>query len=190
MLIYWYAGVAQRQSRAFVKPRSEVQILSPAPMFNLPKEIIVLDTEFTCWQGSDENAWTAPGQSKELVQIGAIRLRTSDFAEIDKFAALIKPTANPVLSDYFVELTGITQKEVDKNGLSFKKACSMFFDWAGKASLYSWSAGDFWALAETCKINNMISPFKKSRFFDNLNRVSYYYYQSPIFENTHKAGCD
>lgn len=135
-------------------------------MFYLPKKIIIWDTEFTCWENSDKNGWTAPGQAKELIQIGAIRLRTSDFSEIDKFDILIKPMASPVLSDYLIELTGITQKKVDKYGLSFKKALPMFLSWVGKSNLYSWGLTDFWALAETCKINGIILPIPKNRFFD------------------------
>jgi len=135
-------------------------------MFYLPKEIIIWDSEFTAWPGSDENGWTKPGETKEMVQIGAVRLRTSDLAELDKFEILIKPVVNPVLSDYFVKLTSITQTEVDRKGKPFKEVYQMFFDWAGSANLYSWNLCDYWALAETCKLNNIVLPIKRNRFFD------------------------
>ena len=140
--------------------------LTSGSMFNLPKEIIIWDSEWTCWPGSSDIAWTGPNESRELVQIGAVRVRTTDFAELDKLEILIKPAISPVLSDYFVKLTGITQAKLNKEGKSFREACQLFFDWAGSANLYSWSLDDFWVLAETCKLNNMILPVAKNRFFD------------------------
>lgn len=135
-------------------------------LLGLSKEIIVWDSEFTAWDGSYDNGWTAPGQFKELIQIGAVRVRTSDFAELDRFEVYIKPTINPILSAYFIELTGITQEKINRNGLLSKKALPMFFNWVKRSSLYSWGITDYWALAETCKINNIILPLNKDKFYD------------------------
>jgi len=137
-----------------------------ATLFNLPKEIVVWDSEFTCWPGSEKRAWTGPSESRELVQIGAVRIRTADLAELDTFEVFIKPIVRPILSDYFIKLTGITQAEVDKRGRPFKEACQRFFDWVGSADLYAWSAGDFYTLVENCKIAGIILPIRADRFFD------------------------
>ncbi len=135
-------------------------------MFGLPKEIVIWDSEFTAWSGSEKRAWTGPQDVKELIQIGAVRLRTSDLSELDSFEVLIKPVVNKTLSDYFIKLTGITQDEVNKKGILFKKAGQMFFDFVGSANLYSWNIDDFFTLAENYKRNNIVLPIEKSRFFD------------------------
>ena len=137
-------------------------------MFNLPKEIIIWDSEFTSWSGTDERGWTGSDEIKELVQIGAVRVKTADWTKLSSFEVLIRPVVNPILSDYFIKLTGISQAEIDKNGTPFKNAYQMFFDWVGSANLYSWNLCDYWALAETCKLNNMVLPIKRNRFFDML----------------------
>ena len=43
----------------------------------------------------------------------------SGLEEIDYFDALIQPKINPVLSNYFINLTGITQDTIVQNGKSF-----------------------------------------------------------------------
>jgi len=135
-------------------------------MFDLPNEIIIWDCEWTCWPGSEKRFWTGPQDLRELIQIGAVRLRASDFVELGSFEVLIKPVVNKTLSDYFIKLTGITQDEVDKKGIPFKKACQMFFDFVGSANLYSWNIDDFFTLAENYKRNNIVLPIEKPRFFD------------------------
>lgn len=135
-------------------------------MFNLPKEIVIWDSEWTCWPGSEKRAWTGTNESRELVQIGAVRVRTADLVELDNFEVFIKPTVRPVLSDYFVKLTGITQGEVDEKGKPFEKACQMFFDWAGPANLYSWKMLDFWTLVENCQLAHIVLPVPANRFSD------------------------
>ena len=46
--------------------------------------------------------------------------------EIDSFTIFIKPIKNPKLSEYFIELTKITQEEVDAQGKDFKSAVQEF----------------------------------------------------------------
>jgi inhibitor of KinA sporulation pathway (predicted exonuclease) len=70
---------------------------------------IIADLEYTSWECALESGWSAPGQFREIVQIGAVRVDAGDgFAEMAHFSMLVRPTINPELSDYFVTLTGIT----------------------------------------------------------------------------------
>ena len=75
---------------------------------------IVFDTEFTSWKGSMQNNWSKPGEHRELVQIGALKIQ--DGKIIEKLNLFIKPKINPVLSDYFIKLTGITNEHINKYG--------------------------------------------------------------------------
>ncbi|MFE0178760.1 3'-5' exonuclease [Streptomyces sp. NPDC059002] len=86
---------------------------------------IVFDLEFTSWPSALEQDWGAPGQLREIVQIGALRL-SEDCTVIEEYETLVRPVANPQLSPYFTELTGITQESVDQNGIPPAQALSEF----------------------------------------------------------------
>ncbi|MEU7576685.1 3'-5' exonuclease [Streptomyces sp. NPDC041068] len=86
---------------------------------------VVFDLEFTSWPGALEQDWRAPGQLREVVQIGALRL-SEDCSIVEEYETLVKPVANPRLSAYFTELTGITQQSVDQGGLPPAQALGEF----------------------------------------------------------------
>ena len=134
-------------------------------MLDLPKKIIVFDTEFTAWPGSQERNWGAPGEYKEIVQIGAVKIETENFVETDSLDIFIRPQLNPILSDYFITLTGISQKTVDKNSVDFPAAIKQFSSWSQLLNLYSFG-GDEEELEENCKLLKIAFPFERLRFFD------------------------
>jgi inhibitor of KinA sporulation pathway (predicted exonuclease) len=78
---------------------------------------VIFDLEFTSWPRALEQNWSAPGQLREIVQIGALRLR-EDYSVVEEYEALVRPVINPQLSTYFTELTSISQGAVDQYGLS------------------------------------------------------------------------
>ncbi len=93
--------------------------------------IVVFDTEWTSWTGFRESRWTQPGRYREIVQIGAIALEVeAEFREIDSFQILVQPKKNPVLREFFIELTGITQNMVDADGVGFPEALASFMNFA------------------------------------------------------------
>ncbi|RKN03374.1 3'-5' exonuclease [Streptomyces radicis] len=84
---------------------------------------VVFDLEFTTWRGALERDWSAPGQLREIVQIGA--LRVSDTHDVlDSYEALVRPLVNQRLSDYFTQLTGITEEMVAGGSLHPAEALS------------------------------------------------------------------
>ena len=133
-------------------------------MFNLPEKIIVFDTEYTTWQGAQERNWSGENEYREIVQVGAVKVETDNFKELDSFSVFVKPKINPELSAFFTELTGITQEEVDKEGIDFKTAIEQFSRWSGDLSLYSWKGGDDDVLMENCRLLGITFPFEGSRF--------------------------
>jgi len=66
----------------------------------LPETFIIYDTEYTSWEGAHARGWDGPGEEKELVQIGAIRVQ--NFKEVDALLLYVQPRINPDLSDYFI----------------------------------------------------------------------------------------
>lgn len=130
--------------------------------------LVVWDTEFTAWPGSQERGWTRPGEHREIVQIGAIALdATADFKEIAMFERIIQPKVNPRLSQYFVELTGITQERLDREGIPFPGALEAF---AGFVNRWTGGIGSFGrddvVLDENCALHGIALPVERHRFQD------------------------
>jgi len=92
--------------------------------------ITVFDLEFTAWDCSMARHWLAPGEFKEVVQIGAIKLDADSFAVLGEFDMLVRPRINAVLSCYFEKLTGITNEKIERQGMDFAVAYERFLDFA------------------------------------------------------------
>ena len=123
---------------------------------------IIFDTEYTTWPGCQENGWRG-NQKKEIVQIAA--LKVSDQLDVmGEFNVLCKPIINPVLSDYFIKLTHITNETLKKFGTSFSSAYKKFETFIGDDICYShaWGA-DFINEADGRIIKENISLNKISK---------------------------
>ena len=46
-------------------PYLKDSVLEASAYFDI---VVVYDTEFTSWQGANENGWSGPGQYRELIQ--------------------------------------------------------------------------------------------------------------------------
>lgn len=104
---------------------------------------VIFDTEYTSWKGCQENGWRG-NQKKEIVQISA--LKVSDKLDVlAEFNVLCKPIINPLLSDYFVNLTHITNEQIAKYGQPFSKVYNDFEYFVGEDICYShgWGAEYF-----------------------------------------------
>ena len=127
---------------------------------------VVFDLEFTSWPGSNERNWSLPNEDREIIQIGAVKIETTgDMREVDSFQILVRPLKNPILSDYIVNLTEITQEKVEKEGILFPLALSRFINFIGEHPIDILSnGGDEEVIEENCQIHNIpfLSIFKKS----------------------------
>lgn len=96
---------------------------------------IIVDLEATCLENK------TPEFISEIIEIGAVKV--NEVGEIiDTFECFVKPTINPILSDFCKTLTSITQKNVD-TGLERKTALNNFIDFCGKdCTLLSWGGYD------------------------------------------------
>lgn len=103
---------------------------------------IVFDLEFTAWAGSLENRWLRPGEFKEVVQIGAIKVDAGGFDEIAPFDALVRPRINPTISDYLEKLTGITNTAIAERGTDFVPAYERFVAFAAGAPIIAFGRDD------------------------------------------------
>ncbi|CAA7613517.1 Inhibitor of the KinA pathway to sporulation [Candidatus Terasakiella magnetica] len=116
--------------------------------------IVVYDLEYTTWEGARARGWSGPGEHREVVQIGAVRLDGGTEASI-----LVKPRLNPDLSAYFTTLTGISQGQVDKDGIDFAAALARLADFAQGAGLVA-NGADEEVLRENCRLTDTAFPFE------------------------------
>jgi inhibitor of KinA sporulation pathway (predicted exonuclease) len=92
--------------------------------------ITIFDLEYTAWECSMARHWLTPGEFKEVVQIGAVKLDADSFAVLDEFDCLVKPRINTVISPYLENLTGITNDAVARSGVDFADAYARFMAFA------------------------------------------------------------
>ncbi len=104
--------------------------------------ITVFDLEFTAWEGSMARRWLAPGEFTEVVQIGAVKLDPQSCAELESFDVLVKPRLNPVLSDYLVRLTGVSNADIAARAIDFAEAYRRFVEFAGGGRIAAFGRDD------------------------------------------------
>lgn len=113
--------------------------------------IIIVDFEATC----DENEHLVPRNKMEIIEIGAVKVRLSDFKNVGEFQSLIRPVRTPKLTEFCKNLTGIQQHEVD-SAKSFYEVSEKFFEWCWKDSnsvvaWCSWAMYDYYQLEQDCE---------------------------------------
>jgi DNA polymerase III epsilon subunit-like protein len=107
-----------------------------------PPEVVVFDTEFTAWPGSMARAWAGPGEHKEIVQIGAVKLESESLVEIGAFEVLIRPAKNPILSEYLVGLTRISNERLARDGVDFATGIGRFLAFVEERPCYCYGRDD------------------------------------------------
>ncbi|MGE5505902.1 MAG: exonuclease domain-containing protein [Actinomycetota bacterium] len=112
---------------------------------------VVYDLEFTAWPGSVQRGWSGPGEHREIIQVGAVAL-AADFSEVAALDVLVRPRVNPVLSDYIVALTGITQAHVDAEGLGLAEALDRLVAMAAPDLPLIANGTDAVVIAENCAL--------------------------------------
>ena len=127
-------------------------------------EFVLFDLEFTAWEGSLERGWSEPWEAREIIQIGAVRVKDdAKLTEVGRLVMLVTPVKNPQLSDYIIALTGIDQDAIDTEGFDFEEALDVFMDFCeGARAILSYS-GDPDVLVENCKLHG-VKPPKWTRF--------------------------
>lgn len=120
---------------------------------------LLTDSEYTTWPGALESGWAESWQHREIYQLGAL-LVNQDFDEITAYVQLIRPTINATLSEFSQSLTGITQFDVDRHGISFEAAFDQFMSLAEQADSIICMSGDSGVFRENCELNGLEFPFE------------------------------
>jgi inhibitor of KinA sporulation pathway (predicted exonuclease) len=104
--------------------------------------VVVFDLEFTAWAGSMESRWTRDGEHAEVVQIGAVKLDAETLKITGEFECLVRPRVNPALSQYLVDLTGISNAMLEARAVDFITAYRAFLDFVGPWPMWAFGRDD------------------------------------------------
>jgi len=121
----------------------------------------ILDLEYTAWEGSAHRQWSEPWEWREIVQVGLLLVDAGRaFLATDEVEILVAPTRNPVLSDYFVSLTGITQEHLVAEARPFAEALDDLSGLLSVAEQVIFNGYDGAIFRENCELNG--APFRWS----------------------------
>ena len=84
--------------------------------------LLILDLEATCFGGQWETGL------QEVIEFPAILVEKESYNKISTFHQYVRPTQQPVLSDFCKHLTGISQDTINAS-LEFTKVLDQFQDW-------------------------------------------------------------
>src|ERR1700744_1465625 len=127
--------------------------------------LTVFDLEFTAWECSMATHWLRPGEFKEVVQIGAVKLDGASFQIIGEFDVLVRPRINSQLSGYFETLTGITNLQLDERGVDFVEAYVRFLAFAAGGPVCAFGR-DERVLEENIRLYGLKNLPPVAKFFD------------------------
>jgi inhibitor of KinA sporulation pathway (predicted exonuclease) len=97
-----------------------------------------------------------------VVQFGAVSVDAASLAARGEFMQLVRPRINPVLSDYFIELTGITNARLEADAVDFETAYTAFRAFLGKAQIFAYGRDDL-VLAENLELYGLDAPLARAR---------------------------
>lgn len=125
--------------------------------------LVVFDLELTAWPGSAARGWTGPGEYPEIIQVGAVRL-DAGLRETGTLDLAVKPRLNPILSDFIVGLTGITQERIDREGVDVAEALSRLAGFADGARILLCNGGDHAWLRQNARLAGITDPLAALAF--------------------------
>tara|TARA_B100001057_G_scaffold499018_1_gene608033 strand:- start:526 stop:1104 length:579 start_codon:yes stop_codon:yes gene_type:complete len=105
------------------------------------KKFVIVDLEWTSWKENysgknfeieKRKNW----QKKEIIQIGAIKFN-KNYKILDSLNLYVNPHFNPILSNYIINLTNITNKLIEKKGLDFIEANKKLLNFSKNCTLLS-----------------------------------------------------
>jgi inhibitor of KinA sporulation pathway (predicted exonuclease) len=129
---------------------------------NIPNTFyLIVDVEATC--SSDKSI---PPYEMEIIEIGAVMMEAKRLEVVSEFQTFIKPVRHPKLTAFCIELTTITQKDVEI-APRFSEAINSFKTWLSQYPDYlfcSWGNYDRKQFEQDCAFHKVLYPFASSHF--------------------------
>ena len=144
--------------------------------------LCVLDFEATCWKNS------ANKDQMEIIEFPSVLYRIDEGEEtiefISEFHCYVRPTINPILSDFCTELTGITQEMVNP-AETFDIVYAKHIKWLQTnvpfGSVFLFATCGKWDLMTQLPREIKNKGLKKNKFYSKYINVKY------ELENFYKA---
>lgn len=140
------------------------------------KTAIIFDCEFLCLEGSQRRFWCAAHDPDPVIaQIGAVKLGLEgDFPIVDTFKAYIRPIDRfgnrYALDPFFTKLTGITDENIEADGVALQEALTQVDSFSSGARFWSWGKDELNMVAISCYVAGIQAPIPAHRF-DNAVKL-------------------
>jgi 3'-5' exoribonuclease 1 len=137
---------------------------------NLTKyqHILVVDLEATCC-----DLQSIPRHQMETIEIGAVMVNTASLEIVDEFQTFIKPLRHLILTEFCLQLTSITQHQVD-TAPTFPDAIKLWQPWLAqfdKTIFGSWGDYDRKQFQQDSKHHRIDLPYPVSSNHVNLKEL-------------------
>jgi DNA polymerase III epsilon subunit-like protein len=136
---------------------------------------IIFDCEFLTAEGAPSRFWCGPNDPDPVVvQIGLVKLSLeNDFPIRDTrriFVMALDRNGNRCpLDPFFSQLTGITETDLQTNGVSLAEALEEVIRFASASKLWSWGKDEFNMLAISCYVQGIPPPIPAGNFGNACN---------------------
>lgn len=137
---------------------------------------ILFDCEFLCLEGSQRRFWCAADDPDPVIaQIGAVKLGLEDdFPILDTFMVYVVPFNRHgdryALDPFFTKLTGITEDNIDTEGVSLSEALARVDSFSMGARFWSWGKDELNMVAISCYVAGVELTIPATRF-DNAVKL-------------------
>ncbi|XP_065369852.1 3'-5' exonuclease Snipper-like isoform X3 [Calliphora vicina] len=159
------------------------------------KYIIAVDFEATCWVDDPHARY----RKVEIIEFPAVLMNLETGKIEAEFQQYIRPIEKPILSNFCLNLTGITQATVN-NGISLQSALIMFEQWlrrelrmrklklpkesldnkSGNCAFVTWSECDFaYFMHNECQRKRIKKPTYFNQWIDIRNIFINWYRHKP-----------
>lgn len=121
------------------------------------ENLAVIDFEMTCCDQNDIES--------EIIEFGVCIINLKSGQTIHEYSTLVRPVVNPVLTAFCEELTGITNEDINREGVSFEAALTEFqskLEQHRVKSFIQWGCGDMHQLKKDHDLHNLNKSFVES----------------------------
>ena len=135
---------------------------------NKYQHILVVDLEATCC-----DLQSIPRHQMETIEIGAVMVDTVTLEIVDEFQTFIKPCRHPILTEFCLQLTSITQPQVD-TAPTFAEAIDLWQPWLARFNrtiFGSWGDYDRKQFQQDSKHHRIDLPYPVSSHHINLKEL-------------------
>mgnify|MGYP002725720655 CR=1 FL=1 len=118
------------------------------------KEAVIYDLEWTTWPGAIQREWSEKDEYREIIRIGAISVDINSLQEVEVLDIFVKPSVNPILSNYCSKLTDISDEKIQTEGIELHDALYKFVDFVGERNIFS-HGNDVVVILENLRLKNI-----------------------------------